>query len=141
MVLRNHTAGPRAACLMHSTITVSPTFICITIAALAIEALCMWLLLSGAPISKPALVAYHHVIALWVAYVAARVLLQASTPGSFNAVTVVVFTMVLLVFNPLYPLLLTTMHTIVADVVLIVLLLWFFRRQVLAGQRVSGYTP
>lgn len=93
----------------------SPTTLRFAAGLLFLDAVGMALLLNGLlPVSKGLLLSYHFITALYVSYVAACILVRTSTPHRFNPLVTAGFAVVLVIFNPLYPLILTTMHAIVA---------------------------
>ena len=80
------------------------------------------------------LLAYHTVISLLVSGVAAAILLRASQPGRFDMAAVLVFSAVLVIFNPLHPVLTTAAHTTIASLAVAACLVWALRRPYLIEQ-------
>ena len=106
----------------------------VTIVLAVIEALGMWLMLNGAlPVPRDWLISYHTIILLLVSLVAVSILLRASQPDRFDTLAVLAFGSILVVFNPFYPLLLTTVHTLIASLAVVACLVWALRRPSVVG--------
>lgn len=119
---------------MSSPINIPRDLILAVIVLLGIEAFGMWLMLNGAlPVPRDWLISYHTIILLLVSLVAVSILLRASRPDRFDMLAVLAFSSVLVIFNPFYPLLLTTVHTLIASLAVVACLVWALRRPSVVG--------
>ena len=80
------------------------------------------------------LIAYHIIVSLLVSLTAAAILLRASRPHGFDIAAILVFSAVLVVFNPLYPVLLVEAYAAVASLTVAACFAWALRRPSLVGR-------
>ena len=118
-----------------SNIYIPRNVILAVIVLLGLEALGMWL---GPHRLLPVLliewlIAYHTIMSLLVSLTAAAILLRASRSDGFDMAAVLVFSAVLVVFNPLHPVLLVEAHAAIASLAVAACFVWALRRPSLVG--------